>query len=186
MGELLLRIGIPVKRTVLMGMNLTKKTRAPKALEEIVGSVSALGNDYSSRVEVQNDARRYSLDFYRRDIYGSCWLHNLDHQRRKKEMRAYAELIKKWLDDETLELEYLSDRDKWEPAPNPFSDLTALYRERLKAKKLVSKWLWAIQIGEETLQSVYFCANKEEVFKRYNNDVVILCRIEASKIEVEE
>ena len=101
-------------------------------------------------------------------------------------MRAYAELIKKWLDDETLELEYLSDRDKWEPAPNPFSDLTALYREKPKAKKLVPKWLWAIQIGEETLSSVYFCKDKKEVFKRYNNDVVILCRIEGSKIEVEE
>ena len=72
-------------------------------------------------------------------------------------MRAYAELIRKWLDDETMEIEYLSDRDKWEPAPNPFSDLT-----------------------------VYFCKDKKEVFNRYRGDVVILCRIEASKIEVEE
>ena len=101
-------------------------------------------------------------------------------------MRAHAELIRKWLDDETLELEYLSHRDKWEPAPNPFLDLTALYREKPKAKKLISKWLWAIQIGEETLQSVYFCKDEEEVHRRYNYDVVILCRIEASKIEVEE
>ena len=101
-------------------------------------------------------------------------------------MRAYAELITKWAQDETMELEYLSDRDKWEPAPNPFVDLTALYREKPKAKKLVPKWLWAIQIGEETLLSVYFCKNKEEVHKRYNNDVVILCRIEGSRIEVKE
>ena len=101
-------------------------------------------------------------------------------------MRAYAELIKRWAEDETMELECLSDRDKWEPAPNPFLDLTALYREKPKTVKKVSKWLWAIQSGEETLLSVYFCKDKEEVFKRYNNDVVILCRIEALKIEVEE
>ena len=69
-------------------------------------------------------------------------------------------------------------RHEWQPAKAEPG--------KAKAKKLVPKWLWAIQIGEETLQSVYFCANKEEVFKRYNNDVVILCRIEASKIEVEE
>lgn len=104
-------------------------------------------------------------------------------------MRAHAELIKRWADDETMEIEscYENFPDDWALATPPMCWHPAVkYREKPKAKKLVSKWLWAIQIGEETLQSVYFCANKEEVFKRYNNDVVILCRIEASKIEVEE
>ena len=85
-----------------------------------------------------------------------------------------------------MELELLSDNDKWESVPYPYWAPTARYREKPKAKKLVPKWLWAIQIGEETLLSVYFCKDKKEVFKRYNNDVVILCRIEGSRIEVEE
>ena len=61
------------------------------------------------------------MDFYRRDIYGNRWLCCMGNERRKeKEMRAYAELIKRWAEDETMELECLSDFDKWEPAPNPF------------------------------------------------------------------
>ena len=126
------------------------------------------------------------MGFYRRDIYGHCRLHNLDYQTGEAQVRAHAELIKKWLDDPDMELEYLGDHDKWEPAPSPSWSALALYREKPKAKKLVSKWLWAIQIGEETLLSVYFCADEQEVYKRYNAGVVILCRIEGSKIEVEE
>jgi hypothetical protein len=101
-------------------------------------------------------------------------------------MRAHAELIKKWLDDGNIEIEMLSNNNKWVVIETPSFQPSALYREKPKAKKLVSKWLWAIQIGEETLLSVYFCADKEEVFKRYNDGVVIICRIENSRIEVEE
>lgn len=98
-------------------------------------------------------------------------------------MRAHAELIKKWADDPDMELEYLSSCNKWEPAPSPSWDSTALYREK---PKTVTKWLWVIQIGEETLLSVYFCATKEELFKRYPHEIVVISRIEDSKIEVEE
>lgn len=101
-------------------------------------------------------------------------------------MRPYAELIKRWADDPTMEIEFLAVGDKWEVLPNPTWHPSLLYREKPKAKRIVSKWLWAIQIGEETLLSVYFCADKEEVFKRYNDGVVIICRIENSRIEVEE
>ena len=101
-------------------------------------------------------------------------------------MRAHAELIKKWAQDETMDIEVLSDKDKWEPAPNPHWNEIALYREKPKEKKKVAKWLWVIQIGEETMQTVYFCADKEEVLKRYSTTTVVLFRIENSKIEVEE
>lgn len=101
-------------------------------------------------------------------------------------MRAHAELIKKWADDPTIEIEYLTSLNEWVPVKSPNWDLNALYREKPKEKKKVSKWLWAIQIGEETLLSVYFCADEQEVYKRYNNGVVIICRIENSRIEVEE
>lgn len=105
-------------------------------------------------------------------------------------MRAHAELIKKWADDPTMEIEYHPQNsvgDYWVLAGSSLCwHPTVQYREKPKTKKLVSKWLWAIQIGEETLLSVYFCADKEEVFKRYNDGVVIICRIENSRIEVEE
>ena len=105
-------------------------------------------------------------------------------------MRAHAELIKRWLDDPDMEIEYLTSHDKWELVKAPNWDSNALYREKPKEKKKVWKWLWAIQIGEETLLSVYFCADKEEVYRRYENKIenkiVILCRIENSRIEVEE
>jgi hypothetical protein len=100
-------------------------------------------------------------------------------------MRPHAELIKRWADDGTMEIEVLSDKDKWEPVPTPWWNPDVTYRIKPKEKKKVSKWLWAIQIGEETLLSVYFCADEQEVYKRYNAGVVILCRIEGSKIEVE-
>ena len=104
-------------------------------------------------------------------------------------MRAHAELIKRWADDPTMEIEscYENFPDEWALAHPPLCWHPAVkYREKPKAKKLVPKWLWAIQIGEETLLSVYFCKDEEEVFNRYRGDVVILCRIEASKIEVNE
>lgn len=101
-------------------------------------------------------------------------------------MRAHAELIKKWLEDEAIEIEFLASGDEWEVTPNPTWHPSLLYRAKTKEKKKVEKWLWAIQIGEETLLSVYFCADREEVYKRYNNNIVILCRIEDSRIEVEE
>ena len=105
-------------------------------------------------------------------------------------MRPHAELIKRWLDDETVEIEHLSEHlsscDEWVPLLHPSWYPWGKYREKPKAKKMVSKWLWAIQIGEETMQTVYFCADKEEVLKRYSKTTVVLFRIENSKIEVEE
>ena len=101
-------------------------------------------------------------------------------------MRAHAELFKKWADDPDMEIEYLTSLDKWEPVKAPNWDSNALYREKPKEKKKVWKWLWAIQIGEETLLSVYFCATKKELFKNYACEIVVISRIEGSKIEVEE
>ena len=112
-------------------------------------------------------------------------------------MRAHAELIKKWLDDETLELEYLSDRDKWEPAPNPFLDLTALYREKhkkkkkVKEKKKVEKWQWAVTLNSamkpEKIMASQFYKNTDFLREDYRPDHwKIICRIEGSRIEVEE
>ena len=102
-------------------------------------------------------------------------------------MRAYAELIRKWLDDETLELEYLSHRDKWEPAPNPFSDLTALYR--IKPKKKVEMWQWVLAHGATPGKVIAseFYKNTDFLREDYLPDYwKIICRIEGSKIEVEE
>ena len=104
-------------------------------------------------------------------------------------MRAHAELIHRWADDPDMEIEscYENFPDEWALATPPMCwHPSVKYREKPKAKKLVSKWLWAIQIGEDTLLSVYFCKDEEEVFTHYNDDVVILCRIENSRIEVEE
>ena len=102
-------------------------------------------------------------------------------------MRAYAELIRKWLDDETLEFEYLSDRDKWEPAPNPFLDLTALYRE--KPKKKVEMWQWALshRVTPGTVVASQFYRDTDCLREHYPPaSWQIICRIEGSKIEVEE
>ena len=104
-------------------------------------------------------------------------------------MRAYAELIRKWLDDETLELEYLSDCAKWEPAPNPFLNLTALYRE--KPKKKVEMWQWAVTGNNKATQgkiiASQFHRDTDSLREDYHpNHWKIICRIEGSKIEVEE
>lgn len=100
-------------------------------------------------------------------------------------MRAHAELMKRWLDDESMEIEEYH-RGAWCSTNKPLWRENVEYREKPKEKKLVSKWLWAIQIGKQTLLSVYFCATKEELFKRYPHEIVVISRIEDSKIEVEE
>ena len=102
-------------------------------------------------------------------------------------MRAYAELITKWAQDETMELEYLSDRDKWEPAPNPFLDLTALYRE--KPKKKVEMWQWALnhRATPGKMIASQFYKNTDFLREHYLPAYwKIICRIEGSRIEVEE
>lgn len=104
-------------------------------------------------------------------------------------MRAYAELITKWAQDETMELEYLSDRDKWEPAPNPFSDLTALYREKSKEEKKVEMWQWALshRATPGKIIASHFYKNSDFLRAHYPPaSWQIICRIEGSKIEVDE
>jgi hypothetical protein len=104
-------------------------------------------------------------------------------------MRPHAELIKKWADDETMELEYLSSSDKWEPAPNPHWNEIALYREKPKEKKLVEMWQWALSNGAtpEKIVASQFYANTDFLRQEYKPDRwKIICKIEGSKIEVEE
>jgi hypothetical protein len=84
-----------------------------------------------------------------------------------------------------MELEYLSSSDNWEPAPNPHWNEIALYREKPKEKKKVSKWLWVLHgCGNITFVGLYYFATKEEASKFYPSEVI--CKIEGSKIEVEE
>ena len=113
----------------------------------------------------------------------------MDNERGAKEMRAHAELIKQWAEDETLEIEFLFDlaNNKWEPAPNPTWMETALYRE--KPKKKVDMWQWAVMHVQppKTIGSSQYFRDTDSLLKQYKPaHWKIICRIEGSKIEVEE
>ena len=102
-------------------------------------------------------------------------------------MRAHAELIKRWAEDENMELEFLSDNNKWKPAPNPTWMETALYRE--KPKKKVEMWQWVLAHGATPGKVIAseFYKNTDFLREHYLPDYwKIICRIEGSKIEVEE
>ncbi len=100
-------------------------------------------------------------------------------------MRAHAKLIKKWLDDGNIEIEMFSHNSKWEVIANPSFQPSALYREKPKAKKLVSKWLWVLQDGgDRVFAGLYYFDTIEAASKYYPFEVI--CKIEGSKIEVEE
>lgn len=102
-------------------------------------------------------------------------------------MREHAELIKKWLDDETLELECLSFSDKWEPIKYPCWSATALYRE--KPKKKVEMWQWALnhRATPGKMIASQFYKNTDFLREHYLPAYwKIICRIEGSRIEVEE
>ena len=111
----------------------------------------------------------------------------MDNERGAKEMRAHAELIKRWAEDETMELELLSDNDKWELVPYPYWVPTALYRE--KPKKKVDMWQWAVMHVQppKTIGSSQYFRDTDSLLKQYKPaHWKIICRIEGSKIEVEE
>ena len=106
-------------------------------------------------------------------------------------MRAHAELIKQWAEDETLEIEFLFDlaNNKWEPAPNPTWMETALYREKPKEKTKVEMWQWVVAHGGPPGKVIAseFYKNTDFLREHYLPDYwKIICRIEGSKIEVEE
>jgi hypothetical protein len=98
-------------------------------------------------------------------------------------MRAHAELIKRWADEPDMEIEVLSDKDKWEPVPSPHWNENALYREKPKTVKKVAKWLWVLQDDHHFVSQHYF-ATIEAARDFYLSKVI--CKIEQSKIEVEE
>jgi len=102
-------------------------------------------------------------------------------------MRAHAELIKRWADDPTMEIEVLSDKDKWEPVPSPHWNENALYRER--PKKKVEMWQWALvnRLTQGKIIASQFYKNIDFLREHYPpTSWQIICCIEGSKIEVEE
>jgi hypothetical protein len=104
-------------------------------------------------------------------------------------MRPYAELIKRWADDPTMEIEFLSVGDKWEASPNPTWHPSLLYREKPKEKKKIEMWQWAIRNGAtpEKIVASKFYKNTDSLQEDYHFSAwKIICRIEGSKIEVEE
>ena len=104
-------------------------------------------------------------------------------------MRAHAELIKRWADDPTMEIEVLSDEDEWEPAPNVNWHPTLLYREKPKEKKKVEMWQWALvnRLTQGKIIASQFYKNIDYLREHYPpTSWQIICCIEGSKIEVEE
>ena len=116
-------------------------------------------------------------------------------------MRPHAELIKKWADDPTMEIEFLAVGDEWEVIPNPTFHPSLLYREKTKEKKKVEMWQWAVrrESKPEMIVASQFYATTDFIvasqfyattdFLRQDyppNNWKIICKIEGSKIEVEE
>ncbi len=100
-------------------------------------------------------------------------------------MRAHAKLIKRWLDDGNIEIEMLSNNNKWVVIETPSFQASALYREKPKTVKKVAKWLWVLQDdGDRVFAGLYYFDTIEAANKYYPFEVI--CKIEGSKIEVEE
>ena len=107
-------------------------------------------------------------------------------------MRAHAELIKRWADDPTMEIEYCYENasDDWALATPPMCWHPAVkYREKPNEKKKVEMWQWALTHGATPGQIIasHFYKNVDFLRERYKPaHWKIICRIEGSKIEVEE
>ena len=107
-------------------------------------------------------------------------------------MRAHAELIKRWAEDETLEIEYCYENsdDEWALATPPMCwHPSVKYREKPKAKKKVEMWQWALshKATPGKVAASQFYKNSDFLRQQYKSeDWKIICRIEGSKIEVEE
>jgi len=99
-------------------------------------------------------------------------------------MRKHAELIKQWAEDETLEIECLQTSGEWYPVPNPYWNISVEYRIKPKAKNNFEMWQWALMDDGKTFAGLHYFATKKEAEEYYHCRVV--CRIEGSRIEVEE
>ena len=112
-------------------------------------------------------------------------------------MRAHAEIIKQWAEDETLEVEcrFASAYD-WRLVQKPNWDAEIDYRIKPKKKKNVEMWQWAVEllpvlVGNKDMQGKVlaseFYKNTDFLREYYKPEHwKIICRIEGSRIEVEE
>ena len=103
-------------------------------------------------------------------------------------MRKHAELIKQWAEDETAEVECLQTNGTWYPVALPSWSIDQTYRIKPKAK--VEMWQWVL-VGvcdstNEMFATNHFYPNKEAAAKHSGEAHKVICKVEGSRIEVEE
>ena len=103
-------------------------------------------------------------------------------------MRAHAELIKQWAEDEALEVEVMDTGGRWTACFPPTFSPSHKYRIKPKEKKKVEMWQWAVRNKQSMhVTATSFATSEKALYRLYppwNWD--FLGRIEGSKIEVEE
>lgn len=102
-----------------------------------------------------------------------------------KTPRPHAELIKAWADGAEIEFRAMKERN-WREAINPGWYENHEYRIKPAPKRKVEMWQWAARPGFGMVPTATGYFKNEDAARAEYSRWTILCRIEGSRIEVEE